>query len=113
MNMIKTWFQLLKHSTDIATGAPQVIAKRVNLMGQPWTPATLIESQQMVLEKWMAMGESWQALWRAGLIPNKGGLDPLWWSKQWARHPAKTARAVNQALAPFSKRVKANTKRLK
>ncbi|TMH09166.1 MAG: hypothetical protein E6H79_00745 [Betaproteobacteria bacterium] len=102
---------------DIATGAPEVISRRLAMFNQPgpWTQAAMREAQRMVLEKLLAAHESWWAVVRtaftAGLVPPVG-------SALWLRPPSKRAtqqamRAAHQVLHPVSRRVNANVKRLR
>lgn len=110
--MLQPWLQLWEHSSDIATGSPQVMAQRMHLMStQPWAPATWFETQQMFLEKWTAMAESWQALlWSPW--PHTPQV-PSSTASHWPGHPIHTTHVVTQTLAPFSRRVNENTRRLK
>ena len=101
---------------DIATGAPEVISRRLAMFNQPgpWTQAAMREAQQMVLEKMLAVHESWWAVVRtaftAGMVPPNSAL--------WLRPPSKRTtqqalRAAHQVLHPLSRRVNANVKRLR
>lgn len=103
---------------SIATGTPEVVSRRMQLLQQPapWTTSNLLEAQNMVLEKVHAAGESWWALYRGSM---NGAALPAWGSAQWLQ-PAtglqiarRTARTANQALTPISRRVNANVKRLR
>jgi len=115
---MKTWFTLWQRSLAIATGSPEVVSRRMQMLQQPapWTTTNVLEAQNMVLEKVQAAGESWWALYRGSI--NSATL-PAWGSAQWLQ-PAtglqiarRTARTAHQALTPISRRVNANVKRLR
>jgi hypothetical protein len=116
--MTPAWIHLWTRTMDISVGAPEVISRRLQLM-QPqslWAPKTVFEMQGMVLEKAMAALESGWALYRSGLQtfawPAFGSA--LWWAPAHQRRLSQHAlRSANRALAPLSRRVKANVKRLR
>jgi hypothetical protein len=103
---------------DISVGAPEVISRRLQLM-QPhtlWSPANLLEVQRMVAEKMMALAESnwaiWRAAWAMAAWPLAG--TSAWWTPTHQQRMARHAlRATDRALAPLSRRVNANVKRLR
>ena len=116
--MTPAWLSLWTRATDISVGAPEVISRRLHLM-QPhslWSPTTMFEMQGMVMEKALASFESAWALYRAGLQtfawPAFGTA--LWWAPAHQRRLSQHAvRSANRALAPLSRRVNANVKRLR
>jgi hypothetical protein len=116
--MTPPWISLWTRTMDISVGAPEVISRRLQLM-QPHTlcaPGTLFEMHGMVMEKALAAFESGWALYRAGLQtftwPAVGSS--LWWAPAHQRRLSQHAlRSANQALAPLSRRVNANVKRLR
>jgi hypothetical protein len=116
--MTPVWIELSKRALDISLGAPEVISRRFALM-QPhslWSPATALEMQRMVLEKSVAAIESAWALYRANLAlfawPTFGSA--AWWAPSHQRRMAHhAARSAHRALAPVSRRVKANVQRLR
>ena len=111
--MTPPWLALWTRATEIAVGAPEVVARRLQLM-QPaslWTPATLLEMQQMVAEKMFAAAESGWAIWYAGL--SMAGTMPWWAPVQQRRLAHHAMRSAHRALAPVSRRVRANVRRLR
>lgn len=101
---------------DIATGAPQVIGKRMQML-QPsarWSWENALEAQRMVMEKLAAASEVWWALCGATFM-----AWPVFGSKRWLRPASQLrlthqhARTANQALAPLARRVNANVRRLR
>lgn len=99
------WLRLWTQWADLAQGAPEVIQRRLSMIArQPLAPQTLVESQRMVLEKMVAAGEAWWALWQGaaavGVRPRRGA----------GGHAVAVA---SRALQPASRRVKANVKRLR
>lgn len=103
--MTNPWFKLWSQSFEIASGAPEVIRKRLTMFqAAPQSPQSLIESNRMVVEKMAAMNESMWSLWRDSM------------SMRWPGPPSARftpARAAAKALKPISTRVRANRKRLK
>jgi len=103
---------------DIAMGAPEVVARRLTMFHQthPWTPATLLEAQRMVLEKMQASQEAWWVWYQAILKDGaRQMLNPKLGLHASTGHHA-TRRAVatmHRSLKPISRRVSANVKRLR
>ncbi|HWP18186.1 MAG TPA: hypothetical protein VNO84_03590 [Burkholderiaceae bacterium] len=110
------WITLWTRSLEIAFGAPEVIARRLQMMyaPSPWTLETWLESQRMVWEKGFAAWRAWTTLW-FGVWPRSL---PRWdqplasgkWSQRWHED---TARTWHQALKPYSTTVRANARRLR
>jgi hypothetical protein len=102
---------------DIATGAPEVISRRMALFHRqgPWTLAATLEAQGMILEKLQAAHESWWVLYRAaftaGVLPPIGS--PLWLRPPTQRATQHAVRTAHRALHPLSRRVTANVRRLR
>jgi len=111
------WHKLWSHQVDIATGAPEVIARRVAMMYEPgamWSTDQWLESQRMVLEKWEAAWRSWWATYAGASLPRLTTPMLTDWTRMMT--PGMTTRSVrtaNRALAPVSSRVKSNAKRLR
>lgn len=102
------WFTFWTHVADIAFGTPEVMHRRLSMMGQPglWPLATVLESQRMVWEKALAA-------WQTGV-----GLCTAAWPALWlgAARPQATLEAVrlaNRAMLPYSRAVNANVRRLR
>ncbi len=98
---------------EIGLGAPEVIARRLDLMARrPLAPQTWAESQRMVLEKMAAAGAAWWALWR-------GAASMPWptWTTHGPRPPRDAARraasVASRVAKPASRRVRANVARLR
>ena len=111
--MTSTWLALWLRTAEIAVGAPEVVGRRLQLM-QPasvWTPAALFEMQQMVAEKMFAAAESGWAIYLAGM--SMAGVAPWWAPAHQQRFADHAVRAVHRALAPVSRRVRANVRRLR
>jgi hypothetical protein len=116
--MTPAWISLWTRAMDISTGAPEVISRRLHLM-QPhslWSLSTLLEMQRMVMEKMAAVAESGWALYASSLAqsawPMLGTTE--WWAPTHQRRLSHHAlRSVDKALAPMSKRVNANVRRLR
>lgn len=113
-----SWFDLWKRWTDIAVGAPQVVSHRLGMLhGAPLAPATIVEANTMVFEKMAAANEVWWSLWsdsmrvRWPVLPSAASRN-LWWGPLDAISPHHAVRAAHRALAPVSRRVKANNARL-
>lgn len=105
------WLKLWNRSTQIAVGAPEVVAHRLHLFCAPWpwTPSTVIESQQMVWEKMLTAGEMWWTLWMGVWSPAA-----LLGSRGWdGRYHPHALHAMHRALEPVSSRVNANVRRLR
>lgn len=107
------WLTFWTRSADIATGAPEVIHRRLTMMGQPgpWPIATVLESQLMVWEKMMAA-------WQASLSIYTTLLPGLWaggraLSGSHARTTRDAVRLANKVMLPYSTTVNANVKRLR
>src|SRR5512146_80883 len=116
--MIADLTRLWARTSDISLGAPEVIARRLHLL-QPatlWSPASLLEMQRMVLEKTTAAAEAGWAIWLAALAPFGWATPaavPWWGSSHQQRLASHAVRSAHRALAPVSRRVKANVKRLR
>jgi hypothetical protein len=107
------WLTFWTRSADIAMGAPEVIHRRLTLMGQPgpWPLTTVIESQVMVWEKMMAA-------WQAGLTIYTAMWPRLWtggqaFSGSQLRATRDAVRLANKVMLPYSTTVNANVKRLR
>jgi len=99
------WITLFARSYEIALGAPQVIAARVQLLNQPvWPLATWLEAQRMVWEKMLAASEIWWGFWRAAPVARPRTRLGL------PHHHVATA---NRALGPLARKVNANVRRLR
>lgn len=107
------WLTFWNRSADIAMGAPEVIHRRLTLMGQPgpWPITTVLESQLMVWEKMMAAWQAsftlyatlWPKLWMGGSALSGTQL----------RATRDAVRLANKVMLPYSTTVNANVKRLR
>jgi hypothetical protein len=109
--------RLVTNSMDIALGAPRVINHRMRMMGPTalWSPTTLIEAQLMVWEKLHAAFECWLVVGAAAFAPAAWpALGAGAWTAGGQRRMAQHAlRTAHRTLHPYSRRVKANVKRLR
>ncbi len=62
--MRNQWFKLWSQSFEIASGAPEVIRKRLTMFHAALSSRSLIEANRMVVEKMVAMNQSMWSLWR-------------------------------------------------
>ena len=111
------WYKLWTHQMDIATGAPEVVARRVAKMYEPgamWSTDQWLESQRMVIEKWEAAWKSWWAIYGGATLPRLSAPMMIDWTRPMTpRQATRAVHTANRALAPVSSRVKANAKRLR
>lgn len=117
LTVLPTWgnaaFKLAQTSLTIAMTSQQVIALRLSMMAtKPGEAKTNRESQRMVTEKMEAMQESTARLIR--LSTNLASAWPKLWTDPKAadRILRQTLSATNHAMAPYSRRVTSNAKRL-
>ncbi|WKB52631.1 hypothetical protein [Eleftheria terrae] len=107
------WYTFWTRSMDIATGAPEVITRRLTMMNAPWPwpMATVLESQRMVWEKTLAASQAWWSTWFA-MWPHLM-QSPQTLMRPTLHHTGHLVRTANQALLPYSRTVKSNVKRLR
>lgn len=117
LTVLPTWgnaaFKLAETGLTIAVASQQVIALRLTMLAtKPGQAGTTRESQRMVTEKVEAMQES-----ASRFVRLSGNLVSAW-PKLWTDPKAadrilrQTLSATNHAMAPFSRRVSSNAKRL-
>ena len=97
------WWRAAVQMQQIAWQAPWVIWSRSLMLADPRRAASTRgrrESARMVSEKHDAALQAWAAMSRA------------WWAPGRASPPQRAARATQAGLAPVSRRVGANLKRL-
>ena len=97
------WWRAAIQMQQIAWQAPWVIWSRSLMLADPRRAASTRgrrESARMVSEKHDAALQAWAAMSRA------------WWAPGRASPPQRAARATQAGLAPVSRRVGANLKRL-
>lgn len=106
--------QLWLQNLHILAEAPQVVAQRLTLFGQPcWQERTWTEYQYMYWEKVAALQEMCATWWLfLGSVQQQANL--LDWRRpyryqQWLNDSVHTA---NRSLYPVSRRVRANRRRL-
>jgi hypothetical protein len=102
------WPRLWQQWAELGVGAPEVVARRLDLMArQPLSPRTLAESQRMVVEKMAAAGEAWWQWWLgAAALSPRAGATP-------AATAGKAAALASRMVQPARKRVRANVARLR
>ena len=111
---ITTLQQLWLQNLHILVEAPQVVAQRLALFGQPyWHANTWTEYYGMYWEKVAAVQEVYATWWLFWCSPQQQS-NLLDWRRpyryqQWLNDSVHTA---NRSLQPVSRRVRANRKRL-
>jgi len=115
------WWAAARHWTEIAAFAPTVISERVlsaAAAGARPTARHQAEMNRMVVEKGEAAAESAMALWLAAVDSQQCAWQRAWRAGRAVPVPADfalaatTARKLGRSLAPVSRRVTANAKRL-
>ncbi|HEU4621220.1 MAG TPA: hypothetical protein VFS42_03265 [Burkholderiaceae bacterium] len=100
------WLTLWSRTMETSLGAPEVIARRVQMFSTPWTmrPTDWFEANTMVAEKMLAASQFWWVMW--GAMPGMlmSGRPP---------QITHAMRDLNRALQPMHRTVRGNVARLR